>query len=400
MSSYRVGTSPSSPAAARPCIAGPRSPPGSRRDRRRTSNGGPAERPAALRPLEEAGGGRDSSLAQDGRAGTVAGPSGLLAALHGPGHAGLVQGHDPGAALARPHVAMEAVPRSVDRRVVQGARASHGHRELCPGHGPAARGLPQSGGTRQEGRRAAHRGDAGRAGRALAQPGGGNREADHRPRGEDLRRGRSHRRDAQTAGGADRRRSKGPRVTGVTIESIQVGDIAQLTRRVADRDIAEFVDAVGDYNPVHSDRDYAASTMFKEPIAPGIWTAGLISAVIGTRLPGPGAIYLSQDLKFLKPVKFNDVITARVEVLETNRERNRVRLKTVCSNQRGEEVLAGEALVMPSRTRVDYEATSRQAMGALALWMLAPWAWAAQGAAVVGMLGLAALGLSSPDREV
>ena len=185
---------------------------------------------------------------------------------------------------------------------------------------------------------------------------------------------------------------------GVTIESIQVGDIAQLTRRVADRDIAEFVDAVGDYNPVHSDRDYVASTMFKEPIAPGIWTAGLISAVIGTRLPGPGAIYLSQDLKFLKPVKFNDVITARVEVLETNRERNRVRLKTVCSNQRGEEVLTGEALVMPSKTRVDYEAASRQTTGALALWMLAPWAWAAQGAAVVGMLGLTALGLSSPDR--
>jgi len=169
-------------------------------------------------------------------------------------------------------------------------------------------------------------------------------------------------------------------VIGVTIESIQVGDSAQLTRRVADRDIAEFVDAVGDYNPVHSDRDYAASTMFKEPIAPGIWTAGLISAVIGTRLPGPGAIYLSQDLKFLKPVKFSDVITARVEVVEVNRERNRIRLRTVCANQRGEEVLTGEALVMPSKTRVDYEETSRQAMGAFALWMLAPWAWAAQGA--------------------
>src|SRR6266849_4849505 len=305
MSSCRVATSPLSRAAARPRIVGPRSPPGSRRDRRRTSHGRPDERPAALRPLEEAGGGRDSGLAQDGRAGG-----------------------------------------------------------------------------------------------ALAQPGGGNREADHRPRGEDRRRGRSHRRDAQAAGGADGRRSKGPRVIGVTIESIQVGDSAQLTRRVADQDIAEFVDAVGDYNPVHSDRDYAASTMFKEPIAPGIWTAGLISAVIGTRLPGPGAIYLSQDLKFLKPVKFNDVITARVEVVETMRERNRVRLKTVCTNQRGEEVLTGEALVMPSKTRVDYEATSRQAMGALALWMLAPWAWAAQGAAVVGMLGLAALGLSSPQRGI
>src|SRR5713226_9809584 len=123
MSSYQVATSPSSPAAARPCIAGPRSPPGSRRDRRRKSNGGPNGRPAALRPLEEAGGGRDSSLAQDGRAGTVAGPAGLLAALHGPGHAGLVQGDDAGAALARPHGPVEAVPRPVDRRLVHGARA-------------------------------------------------------------------------------------------------------------------------------------------------------------------------------------------------------------------------------------------------------------------------------------
>ena len=185
---------------------------------------------------------------------------------------------------------------------------------------------------------------------------------------------------------------------GITIDAIAVGDSAQITRRVTDGDIAEFVDAVGDHNPVHADREYAASTVFKEPIAPGIWTAGLISAVIGTRLPGPGAIYLSQDLKFLKPVKAGDSISARVEVLEVHRERNRIRLRTVCSNQRGEEVLTGEALVMPSKTRVDYEETSRQAMGAFALWMLAPWAWAAQGAAVVGMLGLAALGLSSPDR--
>ncbi len=132
---------------------------------------------------------------------------------------------------------------------------------------------------------------------------------------------------------------------GLTIEDIRVGDTAKVVRRVDDGDIASFVDAVGDYNPVHADREYAATTMFKEPIAPGIWTAGLISGVIGTRLPGPGAIYLSQELKFLKPVFFGDVITARVEVLEVLRARNRIRLKTVCSNQRGEEVLTGEAHV-------------------------------------------------------
>lgn len=177
---------------------------------------------------------------------------------------------------------------------------------------------------------------------------------------------------------------------GLTIDGIAVGDSAQITRRVSDGDIAGFVDAVGDYNPVHSDRAYAASTVFKEPIAPGIWTAGLISAVIGTRLPGPGAIYLSQDLRFLKPVKAGDSISARVEVIEVNRERNRIRLRTVCANQRAEDVLTGEAVVMPSRTPIDY-ARPIQPMGALVLWTLQPLAWMAQGATIMGMLGLSSL---------
>lgn len=182
---------------------------------------------------------------------------------------------------------------------------------------------------------------------------------------------------------------------GVTIDSITIGDSAQITRRVTDADVAEFVDAVGDYNPVHSDRDYAASTVFKEPIAPGIWTAGLISAVIGTRLPGPGAIYLSQELKFLKPVKAGDWISARVEVIEINRERNRVRLRTICTNQRAEEVLTGEALVMPSRTPVHYQRFGNLP-GLLALWTLPPLAWMAQSAAIWSMLGLSALAAAAP----
>ena len=177
---------------------------------------------------------------------------------------------------------------------------------------------------------------------------------------------------------------------GLTIDDIRIGDTAQVVRRVDAGDIVSFVDAVGDYNPVHADREYAATTMFKEPIAPGIWTAGLISAVIGTRLPGPGAIYLGQELKFLKPVFFDDIITARVEVLEVLRERNRIRLRTVCTNRSGEEVLIGEALVMPSRTSVEY-VRPQAGTGLLSLWTLGPWAWAAQGTAVMGMLGLTAL---------
>ncbi|HEY7653794.1 MAG TPA: MaoC family dehydratase [Methylomirabilota bacterium] len=182
---------------------------------------------------------------------------------------------------------------------------------------------------------------------------------------------------------------------GLTIDRIEVGDSAQITRRVTDGDIAEFVDAVGDYNPVHSDREYAAATAFREPIAPGIWTAGLISAVIGTRLPGPGAIYVSQELKFLKPVKSGDSISARVEVIEINRERNRIRLRTVCANQRAEDVLTGEAVVMPSRTPINYTRPI-ESMGALALWTLQPLAWMAQGATIMGMLGLSALSAAVP----
>ena len=177
---------------------------------------------------------------------------------------------------------------------------------------------------------------------------------------------------------------------GKTIADLNPGDRAELTRVVEQDDIAAFVEAVGDYNPVHSDAAYAAGTPFKVPIAPGIYTAGLISAVIGTRLPGPGAIYLSQSLKFVKPVKAGDTITARAEVIEVLRERNRIRLQTVCVNQHGEEVLSGEAWIMPSKTRVIYEGrpTSAAALAALAL---TPWAWAAHAMSLWSMLGLSML---------
>ncbi|HSB69458.1 MAG TPA: MaoC family dehydratase [Candidatus Methylomirabilis sp.] len=147
------------------------------------------------------------------------------------------------------------------------------------------------------------------------------------------------------------------RLIGRTVDRLAVGDAAELSREVTAADIAKFVESVGDRNPVHSDRAFAASTPFREPIAPGIWTAGLISAVIGTRLPGPGTIYVSQELRFLGPVKPGDALTARVEVTEILRERNRVRLRTTCRNQRGEEVLAGEAWVRPPKSPITYPDT-------------------------------------------
>jgi acyl dehydratase len=185
---------------------------------------------------------------------------------------------------------------------------------------------------------------------------------------------------------------------GRTIEEVRPGDRAEISRVVQPEDIAGFVEAVGDYNPVHSDPAYAAGTPFKAPIAPGIYTAGLISAVIGTRLPGPGAIYLSQSLKFVKPVKPGDTITARVEIVEVLRERNRIRLQTVCVNQLGDEVLSGEAWIMPSRARVIYEGRPSPA-ASLAALALSPWAWAARAMTLWGMMSLSLLAGSAPPRR-
>jgi acyl dehydratase len=180
---------------------------------------------------------------------------------------------------------------------------------------------------------------------------------------------------------------------GRTVAELAVGQCAELERTVDDAAIASFVDAVGDYNPIHSDAAYAATTPFKEPIAPGIYTAGLISAVIGTELPGPGVIYLSQSLTFTKPVMSGDRITARVEIVEILPERNRVRLATSCVNQTGDAVLRGEAWVMPSKRPVVYEERGRAAYSS---WLLAPWAIAGQ---VMAFWSSVALALLTPPRR-
>lgn len=143
---------------------------------------------------------------------------------------------------------------------------------------------------------------------------------------------------------------------GRTIDEVAVGDAAELARTVTAEDIRGFVGATGDENPLHSDAAFAATTRFGRVIAPGILTGAFLSAVIGTRLPGPGAVYLSQSLRFVRPVHLGDRIVARVEVLERLPERNRLRLATVCTNQGGEVVLEGEAWVMPSRVPVEYRA--------------------------------------------
>lgn len=144
-------------------------------------------------------------------------------------------------------------------------------------------------------------------------------------------------------------------MTGRTIHDLAVGDVAEMAFPVTHDVVREFVEAAGDDNPIHSDPAFAATTRFRRIIAPGMLTASFVSAVIGTRLPGPGTIYLSQSLRFVRPVFVGDRVTARVEVTERLVERNRVRLETKCTNQAGEIVLEGEAWVLPSPTPIEYE---------------------------------------------
>ena len=142
---------------------------------------------------------------------------------------------------------------------------------------------------------------------------------------------------------------------GLSIAQLTVGQTSELARLITRQMIADVTSAIGDDNPLHSDPSFAKESSFPEPIAPGVLTGGLISAAIGTQLPGAGTIYISQELKFLKPVLPGDTITARIEVVEIAAERNRVRLKTTCVNQRGQEVLTGEAWVRPPKESVVYD---------------------------------------------
>ncbi|HEY0780702.1 MAG TPA: MaoC family dehydratase, partial [Gemmatirosa sp.] len=124
-----------------------------------------------------------------------------------------------------------------------------------------------------------------------------------------------------------------------------LGRIAEVTRAITDADIAHFAAATGDRNPLHFDDTYAARTRFGGRVAHGMLSAGLISAAIANVLPGPGSAYRSQTLAFKLPVRPGDVVTVRLEVLELVEAKRRVRLSTVCTNQRGETVVEGEAWV-------------------------------------------------------
>src|SRR5260221_5465979 len=123
----------------------------------------------------------------------------------------------------------------------------------------------------------------------------------------------------------------------------RVGESASLTRTIDDRMIRAFAEVTGDRNPIHLDDEYASATFFGGRIAHGMLVAGLISEVLGTYLPGAGAIYVGQQLNFRAPVRPGDTVTVRAEITDIDPERGRIAMSTVITNQRGETVIDGAA---------------------------------------------------------
>ena len=135
-------------------------------------------------------------------------------------------------------------------------------------------------------------------------------------------------------------------VRDVAFADIKVGDTASMAKTVTEFDVYSFAGVTGDFNPVHVNVEFAKTTMFKERIAHGMLSAGFISAVLGTALPGQNTIYLGQELQFNAPVKIGDTVTATVEVIEKIDAKNRLVLRTTVTNQDGVMVTDGKATVM------------------------------------------------------
>ena len=141
-----------------------------------------------------------------------------------------------------------------------------------------------------------------------------------------------------------------PPTQSLYFEDLSIGMRESYRKEVKSSDVVGFAEISGDRNPIHLSEHFAAKTPFGGRIAHGLYTASLISAVIGTRLPGPGAIYMSQTLKFLAPVRIGDIVEASVEIIELSEKGNRAKL--ACQCKVGDTVvLEGEALVkIPART--------------------------------------------------
>jgi len=143
-----------------------------------------------------------------------------------------------------------------------------------------------------------------------------------------------------------------------TFDEISVGDSAKITRKLTRRDIELFAVVSGDINPAHLDDEYADKSMFHGVIAHGMLSVGMVSAVLGTKLPGPGTIYLEQGIKFLKPVRPNDTIEATLTVTARDPEKKTLTLNCICVNQKGQEVIIGIATVLAPSEKITYKSTN------------------------------------------
>jgi len=131
----------------------------------------------------------------------------------------------------------------------------------------------------------------------------------------------------------------------VAITDFSIGQTAESTRTISEADVMAFASVSGDFNPVHVDAEAAAQSPFGERIVHGMLTASLLSALVASKLPGPGAIYLSQTLEFLRPVKLGDAVTAQVTITSIDAPKRRLTLATSVRNARGKNVITGEAVV-------------------------------------------------------
>jgi len=136
---------------------------------------------------------------------------------------------------------------------------------------------------------------------------------------------------------------------GKRIDEIKLGDFEIYVKKITEKEVELFGEVSGDMNPAHFDSEYAAGTIFKKRIAHGMLCASLFSTILGTKLPGYGTIYLSQDIKFMAPVFLDDELTAKATVIEIIQEKNRLILETITTNQDGVVVIKGQAVVMPPK---------------------------------------------------
>ena len=134
--------------------------------------------------------------------------------------------------------------------------------------------------------------------------------------------------------------------TKMEFEKLKIGMYECLSKNITETDIVNFAEISLDVNPLHLNEEYAKTTIFKGRIAHGMIGASLISATIGTKLPGEGTVYLSQNLKFIAPIRIGDIITTKIEIIALNQEKKEVGLKTTCTNQDGVIVIDGEAKVL------------------------------------------------------